>query len=166
MASADGQCLTRFQLGSGDAEDDCATEERYVHWTDAFAAGSAGGRQIGVGVQMALDGNVTPGIRQDIILSRVATEHTRNAVPFAPQDFSVSVLNLIAIAERKKMAVARLHYDGLQRPVLSVVGDHRKVLTFHTSVTSTIFQINMQTFTPCRIVFYAKFEFHPLSCRI
>ena len=143
MASADGQCLSRFELGSGDAENDCAAEERRVDRPDALTAGTAGGRQIGVGVQMALDGNVAPRVRKDIILRRVAPEDALHAVPLAPQDFSVGVLDLIAVAERGDMAVARLHDDGLQRPLLPVVGDHREFLPLYASVAPVIFQFDM-----------------------
>ena len=160
MAAQDGQRLALLQLWSRHTEEDGLAIERHPKHLVLFTAGQAHRRGVGTAVEMILQGNVTPLVRQDITLRRVEMIGTGHTPPFAAQDIALAVFHLIKIGEGSDGVLSRLNSRSLQCPEEAVVGRHQQIRVPDGAVEAPVGDDHVQALAPLRAVIYGKSQFH------
>ena len=160
MIADDGQRLPFLELRSRHTEENGLAVKRDTQGFDLFVSGAQHSRQIGIGIEMILERNLTPLVSHHVILGGIEVITTWNHRPLTTQHTFLSILHLIIIGERGDGMMARLKGRGLQFPMPAIRGCHHQAIEFLSPVITPVSDTHIEVFTPLSAILDCKLQFH------
>ena len=163
MTATDGHSLSLLQLGCRDTEEYRATEQGHTGSLDLLTTRCVLSGAIGIAIKMVGQRTIAPLVWEDVVLRGIKEIDSGHHIPLLAQHLAVGILHLIAIADMRQRMVTTDQCCRLQRPQLSVIGQHDEVLLSMSAILTMVADDYMHAFTPCCIIVYREFQFHGLQ---
>ena len=163
MTATDGNSLTFLQLGCRDAEEHRTTEQGHTGSLHLLATRCMLGGAVGIAIEMVRQRAIAPLVWKDVVLRGIKEIDSGHHIPLLAQHLAIGILHLIAIADVRQRMVTTDQCCRLQRPQLSVFGQHDEVLLSLRAILAMVADDYMHAFTPCCIIVYREFQFHGLQ---